>query len=138
MMVALAGCGTDPATPEAEVRLWIAGAESEAEERNHGALMSRIAESYADARGNRRADIDRLVRYFLFRQKSISLLTRVEDIRIFGDSAAEAALTVGMAGTKGGPGVSADAWRFDLELEKNDGDWRLIGARWGQLGSELR
>lgn len=135
---AFAGCGPEAATPETELRLWIAEAETEAEEGDRGALMSRIAEGYADARGNRRSDVDRLLRYLFLRQPSISLLTSVGDIRIFGDSAAEVALTVGMAGAKGGLRLSAEAWRFELELERIDGDWLLIGARWGRLGDELR
>jgi hypothetical protein len=34
--------------------------------------------------------------------------------------------------------LSADAYRFELELEKQDEGWRLIGARWGEVGQPLR
>ena len=48
-------------------------------------------------------------------------------------------LTVGMAGTEDSLlGISADAYQFSLELEKNAGDWLLISARWGQIGKELQ
>ena len=48
-------------------------------------------------------------------------------------------MTVGMAGTNSGVlGFSADAYRFELDLENRGGDWRVIAARWGELGAELR
>jgi hypothetical protein len=133
----LAGCDGADSDPAAELRAWVAAAEREAEDRDRRALLGRIAESYGDARGNDRAELDKLFRYYLLRQKKVALLTDIEDIRVFGDSAAELALTVGMAGTRGGLDVSADAYRFELELEKLGGDWQLIGARWGKLGGEL-
>ncbi|MEM9209609.1 MAG: hypothetical protein AAGA61_10195, partial [Pseudomonadota bacterium] len=68
----------------------------------------------------------------------VVLLSNIETIEIFGDTAAEVSLTVGMAGSSGGLNLSADAWRFELELERRDGDWLLIGARYGALGEELR
>jgi len=66
------------------------------------------------------------------------LLTKIEEIRLYGDSAAEIELTVGMAGQNDSVlGFSADAYRFELELEREGGDWLLISARWGELGEEL-
>jgi len=58
---------------------------------------------------------------------------------LYGDSAAEIDLTVGMAGTNEGVfGFTADAYRFRLELENKDDEWQLISARWGELGEDLR
>ena len=43
-----------------------------------------------------------------------------------------------LAGTNDGVfGFSADAFRFQLELERDGDDWLLISARWGELGEEL-
>ena len=48
-------------------------------------------------------------------------------------------MTVGMAGTNDSVmGLSADAYRFELELEKDADEWQLISARWGELGEEMR
>jgi hypothetical protein len=48
-------------------------------------------------------------------------------------------LDVGMAGTNDGVlGFSADAYRFEMQLEKEDDDWLLMSARWGEIGGELR
>jgi len=44
-----------------------------------------------------------------------------------------------MAGTNNNAfGIDADAYKFELELQKPDDEWLLIGARWGDLGGNLR
>lgn len=133
-----AACGA-PSDPEAELRSWIAEAEEEAEAKDRRALMDRIAVSYGDARGNDREQINDMFRFYMLRQQSIALLTKIDDIDVQGDSAAELTLTVGMAGTNAGSfGLNADAYRFELELEKDGGEWLLIGARWGEVGGSVR
>ena len=101
--------------------------------------MDKISENYADARGNNRDDIGNLFRVYMLRQQSITILTKVDGIELLGDTAANIALTVGMAGTRNRAfGLNADAYRFELELAKEGDNWLLIGARWGEVGSELR
>ena len=133
-----AGCGGGADTPESELRAWVAAAEEEAEARDRRALIKRVADSYIDGRGNNRDSVDKLFRYYFLRQQSVVLLSNIETIEVFGDTAAEVVLTVGMAGSSGGLNLSADAYRFELELEKREGDWLLIGARYGALGEELQ
>ena len=62
------------------------------------------------------------------------MLTKIDNIEMMGDTAAMVDVTVGMAGTNNDVlGLSADAYRFEFELEKPDDEWVLIGARWGDL-----
>ena len=97
------------------------------------------SESYADARGNERSDIENLLRIYFLRQQKIALLTSIEQITVYADTAAKIELTVGMAGINDSVlGLSADAYRFELELEKDADEWLLISARWGELGEEMR
>ena len=97
-----------------------------------------ISEAYADASGNERGDIENMLRVYFLRQHKIGLLTKIEEITIYDDTAAKLNMTVGMAGTNDGVfGFSADAYSFELELEKNGDDWQLIAARWGEIGDEL-
>jgi hypothetical protein len=134
----LAGCGPSTA-PEEAVRMWVSDAETAVENGDRRALMAMIAESYADSRGNDKADIERIVRVWFLRNRNILLASKTDRVTIIGDTAATVLLTAGMAGT--GEGIldlSADAWRFELELVSDGRDWRLIGARWGELGGELR
>lgn len=137
----VAACGGESAeyNPEDELREWVARGEAAAEEKDRSELLDMISVDYADSRGNDRDGIGDMLRIYFFRQNSIALLTGIDSISMLGDTAAMIDLTVGMAGTNsGGIGLNADAYRFEFELEKLDDDWLLIGARWGELGRDLR
>lgn len=138
----LAACGPSTA-PEAAIRQWLADAQSAAEARDRGRLMDMVSPAYADARGNDRDDIDRMLRLMFLRSQSILVASKIDELTLIGDpaeaSAAAVSLTVGMAGSDSGIlALSADAYRFELELERHDDGWELIGARWGEVGQALR
>jgi hypothetical protein len=132
-------CSGSAAGPEEVLRVWVDEMEYAAEDMDRSAMLDRISGNYADARGNSRKDIgDTLFVYFL-RQKNVAIVSTIDQITISDGSAAELILTVAMAGTNDGAlGLSADAYRFELELEKLKSEWLLIGARWGELGHDLR
>ncbi|MDZ7769473.1 MAG: hypothetical protein U5K38_10565 [Woeseiaceae bacterium] len=135
----LAACSGPRGTPEDALRAWVERAGQAAGDKDRGALVGMISPSYADARGNDRNAIDRMIRVYFLRQRDIALLTTINDITVRGETAAVVDVTAGMAGTNSGTfGFRADAYRFELELEAHDGDWLLIGARWGELGGDLR
>lgn len=135
----IVACGAERGGPEAELYAWIDAVQQAAEEKDRRGIIDRISTSYIDARGNGRDDIENRLRVYFLRQGGITVIPTVNDIRIFGETAAEVSLTVAMAGTSDSRlGISADAYRFELELEKVDGDWALIAARWGELGEQLR
>ena len=137
-VVMLSACGEPASDPETELREWVARGEVAAEEKDRGGLLGMISKDYVDGRGNERDDIDNILRAYFFRQQSIALLIGIDEITLYDDSAAQLLLSVGMAGTNGGAlGFSADAYRFELELQKTDDEWLLIGARWGELGGDL-
>lgn len=135
----VAACGGAPdSDPEQEIRAWVARGEAAAEEKDRGDLLDMISADYADGRGNDHDGIGDMLRVYFFRQNSIALLTSIDNITMLGDTAAMVDLTVGMAGTNTGAiGLSADAYKFEFELEKSADDWLLIGARWGALGGDL-
>lgn len=139
----LAACGgsgeADPCNPEDELREWVSRGEAAAEEKDRSGLLDMISEDYADGRGNNHESIGDMLRVYFFRQQSIALLTSIDDITLMGDTAALVNVTVGMAGTGSGAiGLNADAYRFEFELEKLDDEWILIGARWGEIGRDMR
>jgi hypothetical protein len=139
VLVLTTGCDAPTSAPEEELREWVAAGVEAAENEQRRALTDMISASYADNRGYGRDDIDKLLRAYFFRQDSISLLPRIEEITVYDATAAKIVMTVGMAGTNDGVlGFSADAYRFALELEKGADEWQLISARWGELGDELR
>lgn len=135
----LAGCSSSMSDPEAELREWVATAEAAAEDRDRRGFMALVSPSYADGRGNDAESINKIVLATLLRQKSISVLTKIDSIEVSAGTAAEMSVTVGMAGTRSQSfGLDADAYRFELDLVREAEGWQLIAARWGALGSELR
>jgi hypothetical protein len=136
----LAGCGGGlDAGPEEALRAWVEAAEAAAEDKDRQGVLELIAENYADSRGNDHQQIGNMLRFYFLRQKSIGFVTNINDISVMGDTAAMVNLTVVMAGTNADAlGVRADAYNFELELENTDDEWMLIGARWGEVGREMR
>lgn len=136
--VLLAGCGGPESSPEEQLRAWVKQGAAAAETKDRGALMDMVSSSYADSRGNARGDLDNLLRFYFLRQEKVAFITRIDELTLHGDSAADLVLQVGMAGTNDNAlGFSADAYHIEMELERQGDDWLLIAARWGGLGDEV-
>ncbi len=132
-------CGGPASAPEEELRQWVSAGQAAAEAKERRALINMISPAYADARGRDRDAIEAKLRFYFFRQNSVKLLTTIEAIRVIGDTAAEVDMTVAMTGKNDSVlGFSASAYRFELELEKDDDQWLLISSRYGQLGEEMQ
>ncbi len=139
MLAPIAGCGGAVSDPEKQVRAWVDAMQVAAEEKARRDIVTNISPAYVDTRGNSRNDIDNLLRVYFLRQNKIALLNSIDEISVINGSAAEVSMTVAMAGTNNSAfGISADAYRFELELEHDGDDWRLISARWGELGEQVR
>ena len=138
LCLGLQACSDPPSSPEEAIREWVAEAQRRAEEKDRSGLVDLISPAYSDARGNERDDLENLFRLYFLRQNNIELLTSIDDIRVFGDTAAELDLTVGMAGTSDGVfGFDADAYNFELELVLEGDEWLLSSGRWGEMGGEV-
>jgi len=135
----LIACNSSATGPEQALREWVADVELAVTEKDRRGLLDMMSENYTDARGNDRSSINDLLRFYFLRQQTVRLVTKIDEIKVSGETAADVLLTVGMAGTNDGAlGLSADAYKFHFELE-NDGDnWVLIGARWAELGNDPR
>jgi len=136
--ICLSACGDPAEGPEQAIRSWVSQGHEAAEAKDRRALVDMISPTYTDARGNSRDDIENMFRFYFLRQDKVALLTRIEELQIYGDSAAMLVLAVGMAGTSDTVlGFSADAYRFEMEFERGDEEWLLTSARWGELGEDL-
>lgn len=134
----LMACSDPPTPPEEAIRAWVAEGQRLAQDKDRNGLMDMISPAYTDSRGNERDDIENMFRVYFFRQNSIKLLTSIEEIRVFGEDAAELELTVGMAAANDGTfGFSADAYNFEMELILDGDDWLLVSGRWGEVGRDL-
>lgn len=135
----MAGCGGPDEGPEAAIRAWVDQGQAFAEAENRRGLVDMISPAYTDARGNDRDKISELFQIYFVRMHSVALITAIDELNVYGDDAGEVLLTVGMAGTNDGTfGFSADAYQFEMELERQGGEWLLTSARWGELGDDLR
>ncbi|HBI14456.1 MAG TPA: hypothetical protein DDY20_02895 [Desulfobulbaceae bacterium] len=130
----LAACGPGD-SPEEQVRQYVAAAEAAVEARNLGGLKELITEQYQDEQGRTRRDIVAIAARYLYANKNIHVLTRIEGLAV--SAPGQARLTVYAALT--GQNVSdldallnmqADLYRFDLELVRMDGEWQLLRAEW--------
>ena len=135
----LAGCGGPTEGPEAALREWVSRGHERAEDKDRRGLVDMISPDYVDARGNSRDDISDLFRIYFLRTHTVALITRIDELNVYGDDAGEVVLTVGMAGTNDGTfGFSADAYKFEMEFGLEGDEWLLTSARWGELGGDLQ
>lgn len=136
---ALASCGAAPGNSEQQLRAWVERGHEAAEDKDRGALVDMISPIYSDARGNSRDDIENLFRFYFLRAKKVGLLVSIDDIDVFDDTAAQVMLTVAMGATTDSVlGFNADAYEFELDLEKAGDEWLLVSGRWNDVGNELR
>ena len=134
----LAACGGSVTGPEEALRQWLADAEAAAEDLDRRDLVAMVSENYADGRGNDKDSVDKLLRFYFLRQRSVELVMKVDELTVIDETAAEILVTAaGVGTTTRALGINADAYQFALELEKDDDEWMLIGARWGEPGQEL-
>jgi hypothetical protein len=131
-------CGGPEEGPEEAIRAWVEAGHKAAEAKDRSSLLDMISPAYTDSRGNSREDIGNMMRFYFLRQDKVALITHLDELVVFGDSAAELVLQVGMAGSNDNAlGFSADAYRFEMELVRDGDDWLLIAARWGGLGNDV-
>ena len=118
-------------------------AEIAAEDRQVGDLARLISEQYGDEHGNNKDELVRMLRLQMIRNQVIYLMVRTGDIDLHDETSASATVRVAMAG---GPlekfedlaRLGAELYRFDLELLKESGKWRIIRATWGRaLGKDF-
>lgn len=137
-VLAAAGCGGDPATPEAEIRALIERTAEAAGDGDAGAVVDVLHPDYRDRRGNDRDAIARLLRLQLLRGGSLVVLPDVEQVEVHAGDAASALLTVRFADADlRRLSVDGGARRVELELVREDG-WRVISARWARTDEALR
>ena len=138
LCLCLQACGGPAGGPEDAIRSWVSNGHEAAEQKDRRVLVKMISPKYKDGRGNSRDDIESLFRLYFLRQNKVALITSIEELDVYGDSAARLVLAVGLAGTNDNVfGFSADAYRFEMDFELDDDDWLLMSARWGELGGDL-
>ena len=142
LLAILSACSGDPDDPEQQIRETISAGEEAVEARSIMTVLDFIADDYLDKQGHRKKEIQRLVAGYILRNKSIHLLTRVQQVALNEDKTrADVILYVGMTGV---PVTSADQlmllradlYRFDLFMKLEEGDWHVASGSWRQARLE--
>lgn len=130
-----AGCGSPP--EEARVKETVKEAAARAEKRDLAALMDLLDPGYLDFRGRDKESTKAMVEDYLrgFRGVVIHVLGVKVEIM---EPGARAAVTADMVFSSGAAEAfrklarfTGDYFRFDLELEKHEGDgWKIAFAEW--------
>ena len=131
-------CSSDRNSPEAQVRALIKQGESASEKKETSVLRRLISEHYSDSQGQDKKAIEAILRYYFLRNESIHLLTRIQRITVPKPDTAQAVVLVAMAGQPiSGPEelerLRADLHRFDLNLSREEGEWKVIRAEWRRV-----
>ena len=96
--------------------------------------MDLVSPAFQDARGGNRDDLKQYLRGYLVTHPSIHLLTRVDSVEFPYRDMAKASLTLGTLGRETASAsvfdVAADIHDVRLELQLEDGEWRVTRASW--------
>lgn len=122
-------------SPEEEVKAFVKAGEEAAEARDAGDISKLISDRYLDRQRRTKRDIVAIVARYLFVNKNIHLLTRVDRLRFPEPNRAECRIYVAMSGQNISDldsllNMQADLYRFDVKLVREDDAWKLIGAEW--------
>lgn len=130
----LVGCGA-PKNPEDQVRLLIQQAVAAVEDKDVGTLRDMISNRYADDHQQDKRGAEALLRFHFLRNKTIHLFTRVPALTVGDADHARATVLVAMAGVpipgaQDLPALRADLHHFEIDFEREDGEWRVVRAAW--------
>lgn len=132
LLVAAVVAGCRSSDPEAEIHALLSAAEKAAEARDAGFFDDLVGAGYRDSQGRERTEVLRLLRGYFIANQRIEVASRIGEIALEGTDAARAVVHAGLLGRRSGAdllaGVDADLYRFELELVKDGGEWRIIGA----------
>ncbi|MCP5316087.1 MAG: hypothetical protein H6955_21205 [Chromatiaceae bacterium] len=137
-LLAVVGCADDT-TPEQAIRALVDGVEVAVESGSVRDAAVFLHDDYQDRfHPNRPAAMRSLLGY-LHRHRDIHLLTVVRTIDVAPDGEhADAVVYVAMTGTPVESvetliALKADAYRFDLQLARQDDEWRVRSAQWRRV-----
>ena len=134
-LLTLVHCAAEPDDPEARVRALIDQVVEASRAKDLAALKDTVSEGYADPAGRTREDIHNLMRVHHLRAGTVYVLARIEELEFPEPQRARVQVLAALASTPVSEpaalrGVRSDVYRFDTEVQDEDGDWRLTSAVW--------
>jgi hypothetical protein len=140
LVLLLAACGSGD-TPEEQVKLFVAAGEGAVESRDIGDIKALISEKYGDDHDRTRRDLVALSARYIYANKNIHLLTRIGELTFPSEDSALLRLYVAMTGQNVSDldallNMQADLYLFEMELVREDKEWKLLKADWQRARGE--
>lgn len=134
-----------PATPEERIRAALEAAARAAEQRKVGEVVEVLSPRFTGGvEGERvtRDDVRRLLAFELLRGQWVSVVLSSAEVAVDGTRAranVDAVLSRSADRSRGLSSLlpgEASAHRFRLELEEEEGGWRVVSGSWREIGLE--
>ncbi len=141
LSVALVGCSKKPADPAAEIEKLIGEIEVAVEEGDIDAVEERLSDAYSDPKGNDEKALLRMLQFQLLRQRSIHVLSQIDEITVEPGGREGRAVVMAaagsapMAGLEALANVRADIFELRMTLTKPDDDWQIVSVIWKRAGA---
>lgn len=140
LALVVAGCGSGE-TPEEQVKQFVASGKEAVEARNIGDVKKLISEMYKDGQGRTRRDLVAVSARYILANKNIHLLTRIGELTFPAPNQAMLQLYIAMTGQNVSDldsllNMQADLYLFDMELVREDNEWKLLKADWRRARGE--
>ena len=144
MVIAAAGCllavlpGCHRETEQDKVRKIITDVQKAAEEKDIKKIIVSVSKTYRDPQGYDHDTIKGLLLGYFFRHRKVHAYIPDIAVTVEGASAKaefQAVLTGSQSGSAAGflP-ESLGVYVFDVSLQKEEGDWKVVSARWSREG----
>ena len=122
-----AGCSREP--PEQALRSTIAGMQAAAEARDSDALVESFSEDFVGPDGMDRDQFRRYLAVIWLRNREVGVSLGALEVELIGERAT-VEFTAGATGGAGWMPDRAQVYRVNTGWRIEDGEWRLISARW--------
>jgi hypothetical protein len=139
-LIVLASCSRDD-TPEQRVRAFVDRVAASAEDRAWGDFDAYLTGDYNDAQGLTRKEVLGIVTRYILAHRSIHVFQRVRTIEVRDAHHARVVVLAALAGSPVAGledlnRLSADLYRFELELKDDGNGFKVSRAAWQPVGLE--
>ncbi len=140
LFVGYAGSSCRKETEADKVKKVIVTVQKAAEEKNVRAVLATLSKNYRDAQGNDYDAIKGLLLAYFFRHQKIHVYIPNIEVAVQPNGATAVFDAVLSGGTAAGSvkdivPESLGVYTFDISLQKENGDWKVLSAKWERTGT---
>ena len=123
------------------VRAVINAVQKAAEDRDVREALSHVDRNYRDPAGNDYQAIKGMMLYYFFRHQKISIIVSNLETVVDGASVSAHFQAILSSRTGSADNILPDAlgaYRFDISFRNDQGDWKIVSARWKPWGEAVQ